>query len=127
METFLWLISHFSCRLAVVLLGMLDAIMFYALHEHSELKSYVNAHLSMIITISAITLLTSIVLAFIGGKAGYEYVYMERSRHWTYRSTSFSRGDNTFKNVLYWAGKFALLPIIVLLLAILTYEIIAIL
>lgn len=117
METFLWLISHFSCRIAVVLLSIPDALWLYGLYNSGELKSYVNAHLPLIILVSAITLLSSLTMAVIGGKAGYEYVDMERSRRWIYSSTAFSRGDSTFMNILYWACKFALLPIILVLLA----------
>lgn len=117
MERFLWLISHFSCRIAIVLLCIPDGLWLYGLYYSGELKSYVNANLPLIITISVITLLASITMAVIGGKAGYEYVDMERSRRWMYSSTAFSRGDSTFMNVLYWACKFALLPIILVLLA----------
>lgn len=117
MEKFLWLISHFSCRVAVVLLSIPDLLWLSGLYNSGELKYFINTHMPLIITISVITLLSSIVMAIIGGKAGYEYVDMERSRRWQYRSTAFSRGDSTFMNVLYWACKFALLPIILVLLA----------
>ena len=117
MKKFLWLISHFSCRVAVVLLSTSDLLLLCCLYNSCEIKSYVNAHFPLIITISVITLLASITMAIIGGKAGYEYVDMERSRRWLYGSTAFSRGDSTFMNALYWACKFALLPIILVLLA----------
>lgn len=124
MEKFIWLISHFSCRIAVVLLSIPDLLWIYLLYKSEELQPYVNSHFPLIVTISAITLLSSITMAIIGGKAGYEYVYMERSSRWLYRSTAFSRGDSTFMNVLYWACKFALLPIILVLLTIFAYGIV---
>lgn len=124
MDGFLWLISHFSCRLTVVLLSIPDLLWLYGLYNTGKLRPYVSAHIPLLITISIIMLLLSITFAIIGGKAGYEYVDMERSRRWLYRSTAFSRGDNTFMNVLYWACKFALFPIIIALLAILIYIII---
>ncbi len=124
MDTFLWLISHFSCRITVVLLSVLDFLGLSWLHQSGGLKALVKTHIPLIITIGIIMLLFSITFAVIGGKAGYEYVDMERSRRWLYRSTAFSRGDNTFMNVLYWACKFALIPIIIALLALLIYIIV---
>ena len=118
MKTFIWLISHFSCRLAVLLLGIPDALWLYLLNEGGKLKPYIICHKPLLITVGVITLLSSTALAFIGGKAGYQYVDMERSGFWRYRSSAFTRGDNTFRNTLYWIGKFALLPIILVLLAI---------
>lgn len=115
MDGFLWLISHFSCRIAVVLLSVLDFLGLGWLYQSSVLKTYVNTHIPLLVTIGITTIILSIIFAILGGKAGYEYVNMERSRRWLYRSTAFSRGDNTFMNVLYWACKFALLPIILVL------------
>lgn len=127
MEKFLWLISHFPCRVAVIILGVPDVLWLLALYDAGKLKPYIDAHFSLLVLIGFITLLLSVVLAIIGGIVGYNYVEMGRSRFWLYRSTAFSRGDNTFENVVYWAGKFSLLPIIIVLLLFFIISIIAIL
>lgn len=124
MDGFLWLISHFSCRLTVVLLSIPDLLWIYGLYNTGKLRPYVNAHIPLLVTIGITTIILSIFFAILGGKAGYEYVNMERSRRWLYRSTAFSRGDKTFMNVMYWACKFALFPIILVLLAIFIYIIV---
>lgn len=124
MDTFLWIISHFSCRLLVILLGIPDTICVLILHDEGKLVPYINTHIPLLVTLGTITLISSITLAVIGGRAGYDYVEMGRSRFWHYRNTSYSRGDSTFKNVLYWAGKMAMLPIVLVLLIILIVNII---
>lgn len=127
MENFIWFISHFSCRIAIVLLGIPDALWLFALYDAGKLKPYIHTHYPMLIVICIITVISSIVLAIIGGKAGYKYVDMGRSRHWLYRSTAFSRCDNTLENVLYWSGKFALFPIVFVLLVFFIVNVILIL
>lgn len=121
MEKFLWLISHFSCRVATLLIGFIDALWLCMKYENGNLLAYIHKHIPLLISIGAVILILSISMAIIGGKAGYNYAEMGRSKSWNYRNTSFARGDNTFINVMYWAGKFFLLPVIAALFVLLVF------
>lgn len=116
MERFLWFISHFSARILVVVLLIPTIIWFLILNESEVLVPYIASHRILLISVSSIILIISLFFGFLGGKVGYKYVNMGRSRRWQYTSTTFSRNDNTFMNILYWGGKFALIPIIIVLL-----------
>lgn len=85
-------------------------LLFYSLPNNVILDS-INSHKALLITLAIITVAIAIPLGVIGGKAGYKYVEMGRSRHWNYRSTAYSRSDDRFRNTLYWAVEFALYPI----------------
>lgn len=124
MDKFLWLISHFSARVAVCVLSVPIIVWALLLNDAGKLMPLIESNLYILCSVIVVMFATSIISAYIGGKAGYKYVEMGRSRKWEYRNTPFSRGDNLFRNVLYWACKFALLPIIVILLPIAIFALI---
>ena len=120
----MWFISHFSARIIVCILGVIDAFGMFVFYCEGSLIPYVKSHIPLLISIVCVTILISLLLSFLGGKAGYDYRDMGRSRRWEYVHTDFSRGDNTFLNVIYWACKFALFPVIAMLVILLIIEVI---
>lgn len=115
MERFMWIASHFSSKVLFMLLCFGIGLLFYSLPNNVILDS-INSHKALLITLAIITVAIAIPLGVIGGKAGYKYVEMGRSRHWNYRSTAYSRSDDRFRNTLYWAVEFALYPVNVYLI-----------
>ncbi len=111
----MWIASHFSSKVLFMLLCFGIGLLFYSLPNNVILDS-INSHKALLITLAIITVAIAIPLGVIGGKAGYKYVEMGRSRHWNYRSTAYSRSDDRFRNTLYWAVEFALYPVNVYLI-----------
>lgn len=124
MDTFLWLISHFSARIAVCVLGVLDAFGLFFFYDKGRLMPFVKDNIPLLLSLTSVTILVSLIFAYWGGKAGYDYKYMGRSRRWEYINTDFSRMDNTFMNIMYWACKFALFPVIIVLFILLITEVV---
>lgn len=116
MERFLWIASHFSARVLFILLCFGIGFIFYAFPNDAVLDIFKN-HKALWIALGIITIACAIPLGVIGGKAGYKYAEMGRSRHWNYRSTAYSRKDDTLRNTFYWAIEFALYPVDVFLIA----------
>jgi hypothetical protein len=109
MERFLWIASHFSARFLFILLCVGIGFLIYVL-PNDIVFDVIKSHKTLWVTLGIITLVFAIPLGIIGGKAGYKYVEMGRSRHWKYRSTAYSRSDDRLRNTLYWAIEFALYP-----------------
>ena len=78
-----------------------------------------NAKKYIIIVCICAILTMSISMAIWGGKLGYKYVEMTRSRRWHYRATTYNKFDSEFSNTMYWAGKLAGIPILIGLFVIL--------
>lgn len=118
MNNLLWIFSHIPVRIIIIILSIFDYSLLVHLEKKGVLIPFYASHRILLITIIVVTLASSIYLAIIGGKAGQKYVEMGRSRHWHYRSTDLTKKDNTFRNILYWACKFAALPLMFILLVV---------
>ena len=123
MERFIWLLTFVPARLLLVVIGTIDFYLYSSLCDKGLLENTILCCLEHNKRIIIITLIISTICAIVGAVLGYKYVEMGRSRRWHYHATKYDDYNNQLHNTLYWAGKFALLPIILLLLIIFTYEI----
>ena len=115
MERTLWILSHFSSRLAVLVLGFCDYYIYQFLHKNGVIDYLLENHKILIIIVVILVILACILSGIRGGLLGYKYVEMGRSRRWHYRANEYQRKDDHLNNTLYWAGKFACFPLIVVL------------
>ncbi len=111
MERFLWLLTYFPARASVLCLAFGDFFALSLIESEYDLANWVTNHTLLFYVIIAMTIICSIAFAIVGGKLGYKYVELQRSRHWHYRATSYAARSNRLHNTFYWAGKFALIPI----------------
>lgn len=118
MERFLWIASHFSARLLFFILAA-GIVFLSAQLPYEFVVTFIKSHQVTLVATATVTAIFSVILAVIGGKAGYEHVEMGRSRQWHYRNTAYSKSDNHFSNTIYWAIEFALYPINIFLIIIL--------
>ena len=95
MERLLWILTYVPARILVFIWG--------------------KEHTAIMLIVAICIVLISVSFAIIGGKLGYKYVELQRSRQWHYRNTPYAGRSNKFENTLYWAGKFAFLPIIIMM------------
>ena len=73
----------------------------------------------VIIAFICTILIMSVGMAIWGGRLGYKYVEMTRSRRWHFRATTYNKFDSEFSNTMYWACKLAGIPILIGLFVIL--------
>lgn len=118
MERFLWIISYFPVRINLFLFAVADYLILKPLYQRGVLMEFWNAKKYIIIVCICAILTMSISMAIWGGKLGYKYVEMTRSRRWHYRATTYNKFDSEFSNTMYWAGKMAGFPILLGLLII---------
>jgi ABC-type transport system involved in multi-copper enzyme maturation permease subunit len=101
-----------------------DFFAYGILESSYKISIWVSEHTTIMFILTSCIALISIVFAIIGGKLGYKYVELQRSRLWHYRNTPYAGYSNKFENTLYWAGKFALFPIIIVMFIFLIYGIV---
>lgn len=121
MERTLWILSKFSFRITVVLLGLVDFYAYSCMYETGEITTLIARYKWLLLLLCIIVLISCIVCSIYGGKLGYKYVEMGRSRRWHYKATEYEQKDSRLRNTLYWAGKFALIPIIITQILILAF------
>ena len=115
MERFLWILTYVPARILVICLAVGDFFAYALMDPEYHIGDWLATHATLVCVIIAILLICSIVLAVIGGKLGYKYVELQRSRHWHYRATPNAGRSNKLDNTLYWAGKFSLFPLILVM------------
>ena len=122
MERIVWLLTFIPARVILILLVCFD---FYILDSVDEelIKNSIWSNQDFLITLAAIVCAAMLCCAIVGGKIGYKYVEMGRSRRWHYRATKYDDYNDQLHNALYWAGKFACFPVIVALIVFLTWEV----
>lgn len=116
MERFLWLLTYIPARVLVFLLAIGDFFAYAIMDLEYHIGEWVIKHTTYVYVIITLIVICSIILAIIGGRLGYQYVELQRSRHWHYRATSYEGHSDRLNNTLYWAGKFFLIPIILVML-----------
>lgn len=124
MERTIWLLSYIPARALVIILGVCDYVVCKLFYQAGILTKLFAQYKYIFILLGVIVLISCIACAVKGGKIGYNYVEMGRSRRWHYRANEYQRKDDHLSNTIYWAGKFACFPIIIVLLIILIIGII---
>ena len=122
MERILWLLAYIHASMLLVVTGGIDFYFFTILQERGKLEHTILCN-STFLTATVIVILTlAIVFAIIGGKIGFKYVEMGRSRRWQYCANKYDDYNDQLRNTLHWAGKFACFPIILGLVFIMACE-----
>jgi hypothetical protein len=115
MERLLWILTYVPARILVFILAIGDFFAYGILDSSYKISIWGKEHTTIMLIVAICIVLISVSFAIIGGKLGYKYVELQRSRQWHYRNTPYAGYSNKFENTLYWAGKFALLPIIIMM------------
>ena len=122
MERIIWLLTYVHASMLLVIFGGIDFYLLTILQEKGVLESSILSNTSFLTTIATIVLILAIVFAILGGRIGYKYVEMGRSRRWHYRANKYDDYNDQLRNTLHWAGKFACFPIILGLVLIMACE-----
>lgn len=115
MERLLWILTYVPARILVFILAIGDFFAYGILDSSYKISIWGKEHTTIMLIVAICIVLISVSFTIIGGKLGYKYVELQRSRQWHYRNTPYAGRSNKFENTLYWAGKFALLPIIIMM------------
>lgn len=113
MERILWLLSKVSFKVIVLLLAIADYYACDLFFTAKTLDTLIIQHKWLLIILGCILIVAIAFCGVKGGILGYKYVEMGRSRRWHYRSNEYEQKDDRLRSTLYWAGKFACIPIII--------------
>ena len=122
MERIIWLLTFVPASMLLVITGGIDFYLMTVMQEKGVLENSILNNNSFLVTIAIITFVTSIVFAIIGGRIGFKYVEMGRSRRWHYRANKFDDYNDQLRNTLHWAGKFACFPVIIVFVLVMACE-----
>lgn len=123
MEHLIWLLTFIPSRILLPILVVADYLLLLMLEGEGILANTVLYNTNFLAITITIFIFASIVFAIIGGVVGYKYVEMGRSRRWHYRANKFDDYNGKLVSILYWACKFACIPIIWILIVLLIYGI----
>ncbi len=112
MERIIWLLTFVPASMLLVITGGIDFYLLTVLQEKGLLENSILSNHSFLVTVAIIVLVAAIVFAIIGGRIGFKYVEMGRSRRWHYRANKYDDYNDQLRNTFIWAGKFACFPII---------------
>jgi hypothetical protein len=112
MERIIWLLTFVPASMLLVVTGGIDFYLLTVMQEKGILENSILGNTSFLVTIAVIVLIAAIVFAVIGGRIGFKYVEMGRSRRWHYRANKYDDYNDQLRNTFIWAGKFACFPII---------------
>ena len=113
MERILWLLTYVHASLLLVITGGIDFYLLTILQEKGILEISILSNTSFLVTIAIIVLFLVLIFAIIGGRIGFKYVEMGRSRRWHYRANKYDDYNDQLRNTLMWAAKFACFPVII--------------
>lgn len=122
MERIIWLLTFVPATMLLVITGGIDFYLLTVLQEKGLLENSILSNSSFLVTIAIIVLVAAIVFAVIGGRIGFKYVEMGRSRRWHYRANKYDDYNDQLRNTFIWAGKFACFPIIAAFILIMACE-----
>ena len=114
MEKLIWLLSFIPARIVLAIISLINVILFENIYQRGILQGSLFSNSTFILIAVSISTIACIVSAIVGGKIGYNYVEMFRSKHWHYHSTRFYDISTKVKNMIYWAGKFACISLILI-------------
>lgn len=123
MERLIWLLTFIPSRILLPILVVADFLLLVMLEEEGILVNTVLCNTNFLAITITFFIFASIAFAVIGGVVGYKYVEMGRSRRWHYRANKFDDYNGKLVSILYWACKFACIPIIWILIVFLIYGI----
>lgn len=112
MERIIWLLTYVPATMLLVATGGIDFYLLTILQEKGVLENSILSNTTFLTAIAIIVIILAIVFAIIGGRIGFKYVEMGRSRRWHYRANKYDDYNDELRNTLHWAGKFACFPII---------------
>ncbi len=112
MEKLIWLLTFFHARVLFVSISIVNAVLLADLHQKGILQESILSNSYFALIVGTISVVVCIVSAIVGGKIGYNYVEMFRSKFWHYHSTKYSDINSKARNVIYWACKFACITLI---------------
>ena len=121
MEKIIWLLTFFPARISVGVLSITNMMLFSSLQERGILQKSLLGNTVFEYVFGGIVSTCCIVFAILGGKIGCDYIEMFRSRSWHYHKSRFNDYNEKAKNIIYWAGKFACIPIVIALLIVLIW------
>lgn len=113
MERIIWLLTYIPASMLLVVTGGIDIYLLTLLQEKGILEQTIISNTTFLAAIAVIVLIAAIIFAVIGGKIGFKYVEMGRSRRWHYRANKYDDYNDQLRNTLMWAAKFACFPIII--------------
>lgn len=122
MERFIWLLTFVPASMLMVITGGIDLYLLMLLQEKGILENSILNNTTFLATISSIVLILVVVSAIIGGKIGFKYVEMGRSRRWHYHANKYDDYNDQLRNTLLWAGKFACFPVIAAFILVMACE-----
>lgn len=122
MERIIWLLTFVPASMLLVITGGIDFYLLTVLQEKGLLENSILNNHSFLVTVAIIVLVAAIVFAIIGGRIGFKYVEMGRSRRWHYRANKYDDYNDQLRNTLLWAGKFACFPIVAALILVMACE-----
>ena len=112
MERIIWLLTFVPASMLLVVTGGIDFYLLTVMQEKGILENSILGNTSFLVSVAVIVLVAAIVFAVIGGRIGFKYVEMGRSRRWHYRANKYDDYNDQLRNTFIWAGKFACFPII---------------
>lgn len=113
MERLIWLLTYIPASMLLIVTGGIDIYLLTILQKKGVLENSIFNNTTFLVAVAIIVLVAVLIFAVIGGKIGFKYVEMRRSRRWHYRANKYDDYNDQLRNTLIWAAKFACFPIII--------------